>query len=154
MHFNLVVLCRFTMPTGSRSVMGPVEESSALVAIKLLSPGTPPPPAPSLSVPPAALCTSVILTTRQDIHTERYNRARRRERERGGGRETLFLVFILHPPRSSGCFAYPTRIISHLGNMQTTIGALCIDVLLSKTHHMRKRRSDHILYTYKKEFHG
>lgn len=37
LHFNLIVLCRFTMPTGSRSVMGSVEESSALVAIKLLS---------------------------------------------------------------------------------------------------------------------
>ncbi|KAG7189327.1 hypothetical protein KM043_016981 [Ampulex compressa] len=57
----LVVLRRFSVSTGSRSVMGAVEESSALVAIKLLFT---PPPQPSL-------CAMVILTTRQDIHTGR-----------------------------------------------------------------------------------
>jgi len=86
---------------------GPVEESSALVAIKLLfghplcllfpPPRSPPPQSPLY----LALRIPVILTTRQDVHTGRYNRECGRNRERE--RESLFFSFPLplHPIATS-----------------------------------------------------
>lgn len=95
----VLVLWRFSAPTGSRSVMGAVEKSSALVAIKLLS------GAPRVHVPCPWPCTTAILTTRQDIHTGPIQSPQR---------VRLLLLHLTRPP-SPPIFSlrYPTRVISH-----------------------------------------
>lgn len=88
LHFNFIVLCRFTMPTGSRSVMGPVEESSALVAIKLLS------PPPSLLFPllPLYLATYLSHLNYQTGHSHRAIQSRERRRENLSSSSYIHLV--------------------------------------------------------------
>lgn len=96
--------------------MGPVEESSALVAIKLLSPGIPPASLPSLSVPPCRAMYSGHLNY-QTGHSHWAIQSREIESERERERNSPLLVFILHPPRSSGCSA--SSLLSHAHNFSS-----------------------------------
>jgi len=133
---------------------GPVEESSALVAIKLLF-GHPlcllfPPPR---SPPPVAAVPRSTYPGHLNYQTGRSHRAiqsRVREKQREGEREPLLLLssssssyshFVsplatppLRPP-------YPTRIISHLSNMQAQAPASFATALDSYRELSAKRRS-------------
>lgn len=117
LHFNLIALCRFTMPTGRRSVMGARRREQRTCRNKTSL------RASSLSLTASLRTLSPLALGHlnhagQDVHTGRYNREteRGREREREGA-SSLSLsssyVYILRPPRVSSP-SYPTRIIPRL----------------------------------------
>ena len=99
---------RFSAPSGSRPIMGAVEESSALVAIKLLS--------RAHRVCPAG--TTAILTSGQDIHTGPIQSPRR---ALVSSFFALRASYVLCPPSPPPppppmclfSLGYPTRVISH-----------------------------------------
>lgn len=111
------------MPTGSRSVMGPVEESSALVVIKLL-------PLPLFPRLPLYLATYLSHLNYQTGHSHRAIQSRERKRGRGRERENLFSSSYIHLVGYS-----VSSLLSHAHNISSpqyaSTGAFCNDFRLS-----------------------